>query len=35
VVEEVVGWEPAPAAQVAATRARMGELAELGIEAMD
>nr|WP_245889281.1 NAD(+)--rifampin ADP-ribosyltransferase [Knoellia remsis] len=35
VVEEVRGWTPAPAEQVEHIRARMGELAELGIEAMD
>src|SRR6478672_10321016 len=35
VVEEIVGWEPPPAAMVEHIRARMGELAELGIEAMD
>lgn len=35
VVEEVLGWEPAPEAQVAAIRSRMTELAEFGIEALD
>jgi rifampin ADP-ribosyltransferase/immunity protein 5 of polymorphic toxin system len=35
VLEEVIGWEPPPAATVAHLRERMGELAELGIEAMD
>ena len=35
VVEEVTGWEPAPAEVVEHLRERMGELAELGIEAMD
>jgi len=35
VVEEIVGWEPPPAAMVEHIRSRMGELAELGIEAMD
>ena len=35
VVEEVVGWEPPPADLIATLRAHMGELAELGIEAMD
>ena len=35
VVEEVVGWEPAPPGMVRHIRERLGELAELGIEAMD
>jgi rifampin ADP-ribosylating transferase len=35
VVEEVVGWEPPPREMVEHIRSRMGELAELGIEAMD
>ncbi|MFL6079045.1 MAG: NAD(+)--rifampin ADP-ribosyltransferase [Ornithinibacter sp.] len=35
VVEEVTGWDPPAPALVAHLRARMGELAELGIEAMD
>ncbi|HET8617149.1 MAG TPA: NAD(+)--rifampin ADP-ribosyltransferase [Actinomycetales bacterium] len=35
VVEEVTGWEPPPAEMVQHLRERMGELAELGIEAMD
>jgi rifampin ADP-ribosylating transferase len=35
VVEEVIGWEPPPAEMVRHIRERMGELAELGIEAMD
>ncbi|MCE1180491.1 MAG: NAD(+)--rifampin ADP-ribosyltransferase [Micrococcales bacterium] len=35
VVEEVVDWEPPPAALVERIRSRTGELAELGIEAMD
>lgn len=35
VVEEVVGWEPPPPEMVEHIRSRMGELAELGIEAMD
>ena len=35
VVEEVVGWEPPPRELVEHLRARLGELAELGIEAMD
>ena len=35
VLEEVTGWTPPPAEMVAHIRARMGELAELGIEAMD
>ena len=35
VVEEVTGWEPPASELVAHLRARMGELAELGIEAMD
>ncbi|GAA1482689.1 hypothetical protein GCM10009624_31290 [Gordonia sinesedis] len=35
VVAEVVDWEPPPAEQVRHIRARMGELTELGIEAMD
>ncbi len=35
VVEEVVGWAPAPADVVAWIRSHQGELAEFGIEAMD
>ncbi|HET7799814.1 MAG TPA: NAD(+)--rifampin ADP-ribosyltransferase [Humibacillus xanthopallidus] len=35
VVEEITGWEPPPAELVAHIRERTGELAELGIEAMD
>ena len=35
VVEEVTGWEPPPPEMVQHIRERMGELAELGIEAMD
>ncbi len=35
VVEEVTGWEPPAPELVAHLRERMGELAELGIEAMD
>jgi len=35
VVEEVLDWEPPPAELIATMRARMAELAELGIEAMD
>ncbi|GGN09961.1 hypothetical protein GCM10009721_42430 [Terrabacter tumescens] len=35
VVEEITGWEPPPAEMVRHIRERMGELAELGIEAMD
>ena len=35
VVEEVTGWTPPPAELVRHLRERMGELAELGIEAMD
>lgn len=35
VVEELTDWEPPPADRVAAIRASMGGLAELGIEAMD
>ncbi len=35
VVEEVHGWEPPPAELVARLRASLGELAELGIEAID
>ncbi len=35
VVEEVTGWQPPDAELVAHLRERMGELAELGIEAMD
>jgi len=35
VVEEVTGWEPPAPELVARLRERMGELAELGIEAMD
>lgn len=35
VLEEVIGWDPPPAATVAHLREQMGELAELGIEAMD
>ena len=35
VVEEIQGWEPPPQAMVEHIRQRMGELAELGIEAMD
>ncbi|MEO5745631.1 MAG: NAD(+)--rifampin ADP-ribosyltransferase, partial [Terracoccus sp.] len=35
VLEEVVGWEPLPPAMVQCIRERVGELAELGIEAMD
>ena len=35
VVEEVVGWEPPPADLVQRIRDHTGELAELGIEAMD
>lgn len=35
VVEEVLDWEPPPAERVEAIRASVGELAEVGIEAMD
>ena len=35
VVEEVLGWDPPPPELVEHITARMGELAELGIEAMD
>jgi len=35
VVEEVLEWEPPPPDQVAHIRARMAELAEFGIEALD
>lgn len=35
VVEEIVGWEPPAPEVVRGIRERMGELAELGIEAMD
>ncbi|MFV0460034.1 MAG: NAD(+)--rifampin ADP-ribosyltransferase [Actinomycetales bacterium] len=35
VVAEVVDWQPPPADLVRGMRARMAELAELGIEAMD
>lgn len=35
VVAEVVGWEPPPAELVHHLRSRMGELRQLGIEAMD
>jgi rifampin ADP-ribosylating transferase len=35
VVEEVTGWEPPPVELVQHLRERLGELAELGIEAMD
>ena len=35
VVEEITGWEPPSPEVVAHIRSRMGELAELGIEAMD
>src|SRR6478672_7556406 len=35
VVEEVVGWEPPPREMVEHIRAHTGELAELGIEAID
>jgi hypothetical protein len=35
VLEEVVGWEPAPPEMVRHIRERLGELAELGIEAID
>ncbi|HET7763326.1 MAG TPA: NAD(+)--rifampin ADP-ribosyltransferase, partial [Phycicoccus sp.] len=35
VVEEVTGWEPPPPDVVRHLQQRMGELAELGIEAMD
>jgi rifampin ADP-ribosylating transferase len=35
VVEEVTGWEPPPSEVVRHLQERMGELAELGIEAMD
>lgn len=35
VLEEVTGWEPPPAELVRRLRERTGELAELGIEAMD
>ena len=35
VVEEVTGWDPPPPQVVQHLRERMGELAELGIEAMD
>jgi hypothetical protein len=35
VVEEVIGWDPPAPQLVAHLRERMGELAELGIEAMD
>ena len=35
VVEEVTGWEPPAPELLAHLRERMGELAELGIEAMD
>jgi rifampin ADP-ribosylating transferase len=35
IVEEITDWEPPPAKMVQHLRERMGELAELGIEAMD
>ena len=35
VLEEVTGWEPPPPEMVRHLRERMGELAELGIEAID
>ena len=35
VIEEVTGWEPPPPELIQHLRERMGELAELGIEAMD
>jgi Rifampin ADP-ribosyl transferase len=35
VVEEIVGWTPPPADLIQHFRERMGELAELGIEALD
>ena len=35
IIEEIHDWTPPPADVVAHLRARMGELAELGIEAMD
>lgn len=35
VLEEVTGWEPPPRERVAAIRARMSELAQYGIEALD
>ncbi|XVX22206.1 NAD(+)--rifampin ADP-ribosyltransferase [Actinomycetota bacterium] len=35
VVEEVVGWQPPPVELVERIRSRTGELAQLGIEAMD
>jgi Rifampin ADP-ribosyl transferase/Imm-5 like putative immunity protein len=35
VVEEITGWQPPPPEVVQRMRERMGELAELGIEAMD
>lgn len=35
VIEEVVGWTPPAPALVQRLRERLGELAELGIEAMD
>ena len=35
VVEEIMGWERPPREIIQHIRARMGELAELGIEAMD
>jgi rifampin ADP-ribosylating transferase len=35
VVEEMTGWDPPPAEVVRHLRERMGELAELGIEAID
>ncbi|MGV8907695.1 MAG: NAD(+)--rifampin ADP-ribosyltransferase [Propionicimonas sp.] len=35
VVEEIFGWEPPPAELIEGMRARIAELDELGIEAMD
>ena len=35
VIEEIVGWTPPPPEVIRQLRERMGELAELGIEAMD
>jgi hypothetical protein len=35
VVEEMMGWEPAPPEMIRHIRQHMGELAELGIQAMD
>ena len=35
VLEEITGWTPPPPEMIQHIRERMGELAELGIEAMD